>query len=245
MIPPASKERGREVTAFVQARMSSHRLPGKVLLPFFGKPLLGQVIERLKRSKRLSGIVVLTSLDSSDDKLAEWCLASNVPCERGSLHDVAGRFVQAIGARGVAAFLRVCADRPFCDVRLIDQAIEKFQESPVDIVTNMVPPTFPKGQTVEVVDAGRFIKAYADMSSPDDFEHVTHYFYRRSGEFSIYRLRASNDGNYHDVHMCIDSRTDYERCLMVAEALGPRYVEATWEEVLREFQRLPDVGGGE
>src|SRR6266852_6355172 len=111
------------IGAFVQARMSSRRLPGKVLRPIDGKPVLLYVLERLERCRTLDSVLVATSVDPSDDAVEEICHRRGTPCCRGPLDDVAGRFLAAARERDVDGFVRVSGDSPLLDQRLVDEAV--------------------------------------------------------------------------------------------------------------------------
>ena len=137
--------------AIIQARMSSQRLPGKVLKEVQGRPLLDYVCKRISKSRLLQNTVVATSDHSSDDPVFEYCLNQGIECYRGPLEDVAGRFAGALLNYGAPAFLRISADSPFIDPELIDEAIRHFQSGKYEIVTNVFPRSFPKGQSLEIV----------------------------------------------------------------------------------------------
>ena len=98
--------------AVIQARLSSHRLPGKVLVDVAGRTLLGRLLDRLAGAALLRGVVVATSAEASDDALASWCEVRGVACHRGALTDVAGRVLAAGRGTGADPIVRVCADSP-------------------------------------------------------------------------------------------------------------------------------------
>ena len=136
--------------------MSSKRFLGKVLHNVEGKPMLAYVLERLQRCRPLDGIVVATSTDDSDTPVADFCHECGVDCYRGPLQDVAGRFKEVLDEYRFDGFVRVCGDSPLIDQRLIDKGIRIFRRSGFDIVTNVSPKTFPKGQSVEVLSTDTF-----------------------------------------------------------------------------------------
>src|SRR5262245_53599415 len=125
--------------AVVQARMSSSRLPGKVLLPLADRPMLGWVLESLRHAEGLDRIVVATSTESEDDAVAAWCVEEGVECFRGSLDDVAGRLLAAGEAHALEAIARVNGDSPLLDRRLVAQGCTQFSASGADVVTNVHP----------------------------------------------------------------------------------------------------------
>jgi spore coat polysaccharide biosynthesis protein SpsF len=197
-----------EVTAIVQARMSSRRLPNKVLSEVGGKPLIQYLLESLRQS-RVKDIIVATSIDASDDAVESFCRGIGVKCHRGSLDNVAKRFVETIDAFGIKAFVRINGDSPLLDYRLVDRAISLYCAGQYDVVTNVLKRSFPKGQSVEVVKSARFKEAYPLMTQDNDREHVTKYFYSHSGDFAIHNFEARE--NYSAIQLSVDSPEDMER----------------------------------
>ena len=112
-----------EPAVFVQARMTSQRLPGKVMLEVAGRPVLAYLLERLAHCQRTSMVVVLTSRDPSDDAVADFCQRQGLECFRGDLHNVARRFADALDHYGVEGFVRISGDSPLLDQALVDQCL--------------------------------------------------------------------------------------------------------------------------
>jgi spore coat polysaccharide biosynthesis protein SpsF len=198
------------IAAVVQARMSSSRLPGKVLRPLAGKPLLSYVLERLERCEAVSGgVVVATSIDASDDPIADYCVHADVECHRGALDDVAGRFLSVGDAYGLDAVVRLSGDSPLLDQRLVDRGIALFQSDPCDLVTNVAPRTFPRGESVEVMALDALRRAHAAMPTAEDREHVTTLLYREPQRFRIRAFTAPED--WSAVRLVVDTEEDAER----------------------------------
>ena len=195
------------IKAIVQARMSSKRLPGKVLADLNGRPLLSYLFEGLKMCSGLDGYLLATSLERDDDPVAAFCREEGVPCFRGPLNDVAGRFAAAAKDCGCDAFVRVNGDSPFLDHRLIEWAVEIFRGAQFDLVTNVHPRTFPKGQSVEVVRTESFLRAYGGMNDPAHLEHVTKYFYDRAPEFDINNFTSSQ--KFGGLQLSVDTEEDF------------------------------------
>ena len=151
------------VAAIIQARMTSTRLPGKVLTPLAGAPALDRMLERVARARELDSVTVATSVDPSDDPIAARCEALGVRCSRGSLADVLGRMVAAT-PDGAEAVVRLTADCPLLDPALVDRCVATWRaEQPwAEYVTNANVRTYPDGLDVEVVtDFG------GDTTAPD------------------------------------------------------------------------------
>jgi spore coat polysaccharide biosynthesis protein SpsF len=170
--------------AILQARMSSTRLPGKVMRPLAGEPMIGRQIERLRRARRLDQIVVATSDRADDDPLAAYVEGLGVGLFRGDLNDVLDRFHHALEAHGRPEhFLRLTADCPLADPEVIDLCIACHLASGADITHNSVGRTYPKGLDVEVCRTAALDAAWAETREPYDREHVTPFIYARPARF--------------------------------------------------------------
>ena len=138
--------------AIIQARSDSKRFPKKVLKKVYGNPLIYHVITRVLKSKKISKVIVATSKNKSDDELVKYLKKIKIKFYRGSLDNVAERFVKAAETQKTNFFLRVNGDSPLIDPKLIDHVISIFKKNMNnDIVTNVFPRTFPKGQSVEII----------------------------------------------------------------------------------------------
>lgn len=181
------------ILAVLQARMSSSRLPGKVLADVGGVPMIGRQIGRLARSRRIDRLAVATSRDPSDDPLADYAASLGVEVVRGPLEDVLGRFVLALDAHPEAEVLvRLTADCPLCDWRVIDAVIDRLAETGADYVNNTTPVrTFPHGLDAEAMRASALRAAAAEADDPFEREHVTPFIYRRPERFALSTLTRS------------------------------------------------------
>ncbi len=221
-----------QIGGIVQARMSSTRLPTKVLRHIGGKPLLEYVLERLMRCDGLQSVVVATSSDPTDDPIEEYCRQSSVSYLRGSLSDVAGRFADVLNHHQWDGFVRVSGDSPLIDTAIVDQAVRCFAEQPCDVVTNVHPRTYPRGQSVEVISGGAFMQAESRMQTDADREHVTPYFYRHASEFAIVNLQSELD--YSDLKMAVDTSDDLARVTTILTEQDRPH----WEYSLNDLVQL-------
>jgi spore coat polysaccharide biosynthesis protein SpsF len=205
----------------IQARFSSARLPGKVLRPLAGKPMLGWVIDRLRAAQRVTRIVVATSTEASDDPVAAYCGQEGVDCFRGSLHDVAGRLAAAADWANAEAFVRVSGDSPLMLPSIVDAVIEAFDNAKPDLATNVQRRTFPKGLSAEAVALAGLRRARA-LLQPGEEEHVTGPFYRCPEQFRIVNLISGHD--WGALQLSVDTADDFalvERMLMRDAHFGP------------------------
>ena len=178
---------------FVQARMSSRRFPGKMLAPLAGRPLIAHVVERCGAAFGADQVVVATSIEASDDVLAQAVTRLGCLVFRGELDNVLGRFQQCLRQHPCDWFVRISADSPLIDPRLIARIAE--QRAPqFDLVTNVQQRTFPPGQSVEVVRSECFAAIDAAALTAEEREHVTLAFYRAAGKYRIRNVAAREPG---------------------------------------------------
>lgn len=196
-----------KVAAVVQARMSSRRLPGKMLRHVHDRPLLQYVLDRVGRSREVDHVIVATSVDETDTALAEYCSRHAVDCVRGSLSDVSSRFRDVVDRHGLDAFVRVCGDSPLLDSTLLDEGVRIFRGVEVDLVTNCFPRSFPAGQSVEVVRASTFRQACGRMTDAPHREHVTAFFYAHPGEYRIHNF-TNPAGDQSHIDLSVNTAAD-------------------------------------
>ena len=186
--------------------MSSKRFPGKVLFEVKKKPLLGYIIESLKNCKNSFKIIVATSMHKSDDVIFEYCKLKKIDCYRGPLNNVAERFVEVNTNYKLKSFIRICADSPLIDYRLLDKFYDYYNQNCIDIVTNSLKETYPSGQGVEIINSNIFNTSFSLMSSDSDYEHVTKFFYDNEKNYDIYNFEF--ESNQSRVRLCVDTRED-------------------------------------
>lgn len=187
--------------------MSSRRLPGKVLRIVFGKPMLLYVLERINCCQGLSKIIVATSDTESDMPIVDFCQREGISCYQGSLENVASRFRAVLEEFKLDVFVRVNADSPLLDQRLVQKGLDLMHTEKVDLVTNVCPRSYPSGQSVEVLKSEVFKNAFLHMNDNEDFEHVTKYFYRNQDKYKI--LNFKSDTDFRNLRMSVDTPDDF------------------------------------
>src|SRR5690554_750866 len=210
------------IGAVVLSRFSSRRLPGKALLPLGGRPLLGFVVERLQRVFEPPDIVVATSVESSDDPIAEFCDAHSIQCYRGDLHDVAGRFAGAARTFGFDFATRINGDNAFVDAPTLRQMLEIARDDHYDFLSNVEGRTFPAGMSVEIVRTDFYVRHINHLQRPEHREHVTLALYERPHlgrrRYVYNTLHPEAAG----LHLAIDKIGDLMRArTLVARMQGP------------------------
>ena len=216
----------------VQARMSSSRLPGKVMKTVAGQPLLGYLLDRLEKIENKQRVVVATSEDNSDDPINLYCDTRQIECLRGPLNNVAERIYQALEKTHAKAFVRISADSPLLDPALVEKAQKVFFRTKAELATNVLRRTYPKGMSVEVVDTTAFQKAYVKMTDVEDREHVTRIFYR---EPNIWRIAEfSSEKDLHRINLSVDTESDFQNFKRIIA----RMQRPHWTYGLNEILRL-------
>ncbi|WP_161794580.1 cytidylyltransferase domain-containing protein [Thalassospira sp. HJ] len=175
----------------IQARMSSNRLPGKVLMEIGGRRILDHLFHRCASVVGRENVAIITSTEPSDDPIVEFADTHNYQYYRGPLDNVYERFVGAVSKFGIDQFVRVCGDSPFLQPELIEHALNQFSNQYVDLVTNVFPRSYPKGQSVEVVRTRTFLSPDYVALNGFSHEHVTQGFYSHSDHFNILNFRCS------------------------------------------------------
>ena len=220
----------KRIGAVIQARMTSRRFPGKVLYEVSEKPLLGYLIDSLLRCETsFYQTIVATSTDISDDPVVEFCQKAKISYFRGPLQDVAGRFLSICKAYKLDAFVRISGDSPLLDYRIVDRAVQIFHQDQYDLVTNVLKRTFPKGQSVEIVDSQQFERAYCMMQSEDERENVTRYYYTQPERFRIHNFESN--GNYGHIQLSVDTPDDMDRFKAIIQKLEHLHWKYTYEDL--------------
>lgn len=202
----------------IAARYDSSRLPGKMLLPIGPRPLLGCVVDRVRRVSGGHPIVIATSARETDNPIAEFARSEGLDVYRGAHDDVAGRMLACAQERGFAQFARICGDRPFLDPGLIETLLERLIVDGLDLATNNAKKTFPTGMTTEVISTDALRRALSRTVEPQDREHVTGYFYSHPENFRIFNLEAPDD-TWTDVNLALDTADDLARARWMANRL--------------------------
>ena len=229
------------VLAILQARMSSTRLPGKVMADVAGAPMILRQIERLQRAPSLTRIVVATSDEPGDDPLAAALEAAGIPVFRGSLHDVLARFIGAIDAFGPAdVAVRLTADCPLADPGVIEATVALREATGADYAANAGERrTFPRGLDVEVFKVAALRAAAAESADLYDREHVTPFLYRRPDRFTLaFHHQAVDEG---EVRWTVDRPDDLAFVRSVYDALYPADPAFTSEHVRAFVRGRPDL----
>lgn len=193
----------------IQARSNSKRFNNKVLYKINNIPVIQHVINNVSKSKKVRKIIVAISKNKIDDNLANYLLARKLKIYRGDLNNVAKRLYLAAKKFNAKKFLRISGDSPLIDYKIIDRAININQKySLYDLITNLHPRTFPKGQSVEIIKSS-IIKKNLKFMDRLDKEHVTKFFYKKNFKFRIKNFKTKK--KYKLKNYCVDYIKDIKK----------------------------------
>ncbi len=217
--------------------MASTRLPNKVMKLIAGKPMIELLLDRLRKTRRVTQIVVATSIHSSNDPLVEHVRRLGYACETGSENNVLERYAQTARSHSADVVVRITGDCPLVDPGLVDDAISRFLDADVDYLCNNYPPTYPDGLDIEIFSATALYRAQTEATEAFDREHVTPYL-RRPGLFRTTTISAEEDLSA--LRWTVDEPSDFEVVSRVFDQFAPRY-DFTWLDVLALQRRIPDL----
>ena len=223
--------------AIIQARMSSTRLPGKILAPLGNSTVLGWTIRAAQQAESVDLVVVATSTGEDDDVTARECETLRVPVVRGPLDDVLGRYVITASAFPADSYVRLTADCPLLDPRIINQCVTLLTHSPdLDFTSNAICPSFPRGFDVEVMTASVLEQANAEATGFHR-AHVTSWITQHPERFRIAGIVSATASQ--ELRVTVDTKEDLMVVRSVVGALGDRIIRV--EEVIDWLRSHPEV----
>ncbi len=225
-------------TCFIQARMNSSRLPNKVLKPILKKTVLETVVERVKKSRYLNKVIVLTSTSKKDDEIFNFCKQNFLECFRGEEDNVLLRFYSASLIYKSDYYIRINADCPFIDWNLIDLAIEiAFKNKIYDYISTILSNSFPTGQHIELFKSLTLHTANKFATNPLEREHVTPYIYNNKDKFKIYPMVS--DINESSLRLTIDYPEDLVMCRELMKKSSNDI--PSFNEIKNILKRYPEI----
>lgn len=224
----------------VQARMTSTRLPGKVLKTVMGKPLLEYQIERLRRVKSADEIIIATTTNDTDLPLVQLCECLRIPYFRGSEEDVLSRYYGAASEHNLDIIVRVTSDCPLIDPLVIDKVIGFYLEhrSRYDYISNSLKRSYPRGMDTEVFSFVVLEEAYLEAQAQPAREHVTPFLYQHPERYRLGNVALEKDESVQ--RWTVDTREDFELIRRILEALYPVNPEFTLEDILALLLKYPE-----
>lgn len=228
------------VNAIIQARMSSTRLPNKVLIPLAGRPVLGWVVRAAQLATTIDTVVVATSDDPSDDPLVKFCSDLGVACVRGSLDDVLDRYIAALDAYPADVLVRLTADCPMLDPAVIDHAVGAFQAGGknLDYLSTVLHRSLPHGLDVEVFTAAA-LRSVNEHARDFHRAHVTSAIYADPKRYRVAGLSFAPDSS--DLRVTLDTPHDAQMLTALADEIGDTV--PAWRDLVSLLRSRPDIAG--
>ena len=226
-----------KIITLLQARMSSTRLPGKILKPLLGEPMLIRQIERIRRSRLIEKLVVATTVDLSDNALGDVLSSVGVAHYRGSLEDVLERFYHAAKPYEPEHVVRLTGDCPLADPDLIDEAIHAHLDSGADYTSTALNPAYPDG--LDVMRFAALERAWREARLPSEREHVTPYIYHHPELFRLKSVEQAEDMS--SLRWTVDEPADFVFVERVYGELYPSNPAFTTHDVLALIRKRPEL----
>ena len=226
-----------KIVAIVQARMGSTRLPGKAMMKINETPMIGILFKRLAQSKKITKIMLATSIAPNNDPLEMYIRGLNYPVYRGAESNVLDRYYRAAKLEKADAVVRITGDCPLIDSGLIDDLIDGFINSNSDYASNREPPTYPDGLDAEVISIAALEEASRNAKDSFDKEHVTPYIIK-SDKFSKFYLKNSEDLSAE--RWTVDEPEDFVVVESVFQAFYPK-IDFSWLEVIDLQNSSPNL----
>jgi len=229
------------IVASIEARMTSTRLPGKVLMTILDKPILEYIIERLQCSKYITDIVVATTTNEQDNAIQSLCNQLHIKCYRGNEDDVLGRLVDAHQYMNTNIIVEITGDSPVIDPAIVDRTISEYLNNTVDYVSNTIQKTFPIGMRSQVFSFDLLKQISTLTQDKEDREHVTSYIYRNPSVYKILNVSANNDEFWPDLRLTLDYPEDFEVIKFIIEQIYPEKNTFGLNDIIQLMKKYPEI----
>ena len=223
------------ILTIIQARMTSQRLPGKVLRTILGRPMLELQIERILRCKKIDQLIVATSINQEDDPIETLCQKIETPCFRGDLANVLDRFYQAARQYNPQHVVRLTGDCPLADPMLIDEWIAFYMAGGCNYASNCQEPTLPDGLDAEIFSFETLARTWQEAKLPSHLEHVTPFINSQPQRFTIACYKYQKNLSRH--RWVVDEPEDLEFVRRIYEKLYPLNPEFGTEDIVALLKR--------
>jgi spore coat polysaccharide biosynthesis protein SpsF (cytidylyltransferase family) len=207
------------ITAIIQARLGSSRLPGKTLIEIAGRPMLGHLVDRVRQIQGIEQVVIATTTRPLDQAIVDFGEIEGLPVYTGSEEDVLDRFYQAARRFNASVIVRVTPDCPLLDMEVSRQVLVRFLQGDVDYASNTNPPTFPDGLDTEVFSFAALEQAWREAKLPSEREHVTAYIWKNPDKFRL--ANVTHERDLSALRWTVDEAQDLAFMRTVYEQLGP------------------------
>lgn len=224
--------------AIIQARMTSTRLPGKILADLAGKPLLFHVVSRARQATSIDEVIVATTDSPKDNETYKWCVNNNIICFRGSEDDVLDRYYQAAKCFHAGSIVRLTADCPLLDPFVIDRVVNFFKNGDYDYVSNVLEPTYPDGLDTEVFSFSTLERTWKEAVLKSEREHVTPFI--RKSPHLFRSANVKNDVDLSANRWTVDEQDDLEFVRRVYASFGSNTLFGT-SDIIALLHTEPEI----
>jgi spore coat polysaccharide biosynthesis protein SpsF len=194
--------------------------------------MVGHIVDKLEAHFPDYPLMLATSDEPSDDPIAAYAEERGIKLFRGSLPNVALRFLMAAESLGVDYAVRITGDSLFLDTNILRLLLDVLNAGSYDLVSNRFYKSYPVGQTMEVIRVASFKEQYQRFSHPDHFEHVSQYYYEQMGKGELHMYHHANpDGPHRSISLAIDTPEDFDLAERVIQALGQQMIDCSYQEV--------------
>jgi len=231
----------RKIVATIEARMTSSRLPGKVLMETAGKPLLELMIERLSRVPSLDGIVIATTVNQTDNPIANLAARLGIGCYRGSEDDVLQRVLDTARAFDADVIVETTGDCPLIDPDLVEICVQGYLDSGVDYASNVLQRTYPVGMDTQVFATDILADVASRTDDVNDHEHVSLYIYRHPEIYSLKNFPGPEELTHPEMGLTLDTQEDFDLIAKIFETLYPQNPKFGLADVLALVKRRPEL----
>lgn len=225
--------------AIIQARVSSTRLPGKILKKIEGKTILEHVIDRVKAAQNLDDVIVATTVNKEDLEIVKLCTSLGISVFCGSENDVLDRYYQTARLFKANHIVRITSDCPLIDPQVIEEVIELYFKEKADYATNTIPETFPDGEDVEVFSFKTLKRAWESAKLSSEREHVTPYIRKNPNIFKIVNLKCSV--NLNNKRWTIDEPMDFKYIKIIYKNLYSEDSLFGMKKILDFLKKHPEI----
>jgi spore coat polysaccharide biosynthesis protein SpsF len=229
-----------KIVATIEARMTSSRLPGKVLMTVLGKPMLHYLVMRLHAVKSIDEIVLATTINDADDPLVEFAEKEKISIFRGDEDDVLGRVIGAAESVSADVVVQITGDCPIIDPDIIEQTIQMFKANDISYVSNGIIRSYPDGMDTQVFTLESLKKSALMTNDPLDREHVSLHMSNHPELFPILHLIAPPSLYWPELGLTLDEISDYELIKKIIECFEPNNLLFSCREVVQLLQQRPD-----
>jgi spore coat polysaccharide biosynthesis protein SpsF len=229
-----------KIVATIEARMTSSRLPGKVLLPVNGRPMLSYLVQRLRQAESIEEIVLATTTNPTDDILIGFAKQNNISFFRGSEQDVMLRVIGASESANADVIVEITGDCPIIDPFIVEQAIRMYRKNPCDYLGNSIVRSYPDGMDTQVFSLDALRRSASMTNDPLDHEHVTLHIKNHPELFRIIHLVAPPNEHWPELGLTLDEMDDYELLRKIIEHFGNTHPFFTCREVVSLLKESPE-----